>query len=167
MVAQTTRGVLFVHSAPRALCPHLEWAAGRALGRAVNFDWIEQPVLRGSQRAEFTWEGPVGTGAMIASALRGWEQLRYEVTEDPALGVDGGRWMHTPELGVFYAQTDSVGNTVVPENRIRDAIESAGADAIALHRELRLALGQAWEDELEPFRYGGDFAPVVWLHRVG
>ena len=64
------RGVLFVHSAPRALCPHIEWAAGRALDRAVNFDWTEQPVLKGSQRAEFVWEGERGTGAKIASALR-------------------------------------------------------------------------------------------------
>ncbi len=33
--------------------------------------------------------------------------------------------------------------------------------------ELDLALGQAWDDELEPFRYAGDGAPVRWLHRVG
>ncbi|MGH3706459.1 MAG: DUF3145 family protein, partial [Agromyces sp.] len=43
---RTARGVLFVHSSPRALCPHVEWAAGTALGVAVNFDWNEQPVLR-------------------------------------------------------------------------------------------------------------------------
>ncbi|WP_123735481.1 MULTISPECIES: DUF3145 domain-containing protein [unclassified Rathayibacter] len=159
--------MLFVHSAPRALCPHLEWGAGRALGRAVNFDWIEQPVQRGAQRTECAWEGPVGTGAAIASALRGWADVRYEVTEDPSPGVDGGRWMHTPELGVFYAQTDSAGNTVVPEDRIRSAMESAGADPIELHRELRLALGQAWEDELEPFRAASDFARVIWMHSVG
>jgi hypothetical protein len=32
---------------------------------------------------------------------------------------------------------------------------------------LHLALGKAWDDELEPFRYAGDGAPVRWLHRVG
>ncbi|MDQ1555653.1 MAG: hypothetical protein QOI02_655, partial [Actinomycetota bacterium] len=85
MAASTARGVLYVHSAPRALCPHIEWAAGRALDRAVNFSWNEQPVLKGSQRAEFYWEGAPGTGAKLASALRGWEHLRYEVTEDAGL----------------------------------------------------------------------------------
>ena len=69
---RAAQGVLFVHSSPRALCPHVEWAAGRALGTAVNFDWSEQPVYRGFMRAEFTWEGEAGTGAKLASALRGW-----------------------------------------------------------------------------------------------
>ena len=161
------RGVLFVHSSPRALCLHVEWAAGRALGAAVNFDWIEQPVLKGAQRTEFYWEGPQGSGAALASALRGWEHLRFEVTEDAGLGTDGGRWMHTPDLGIFFAQTDTAGNTVVPEDRIRYAIEVAGSNTLELHRELRLALGQAWDDELEPFRHASDLNSVVWLHKVG
>lgn len=161
------RGVLYVHSSPRALCPHIEWAAGRALGEAVNFAWDDQPVLRGSQRAEYFWEGPQGTGASLASALRGWEHLRFEVTEDAGPGTDGGRWLHTPDLGIFYAQTDTVGNVVIPEDRVRYAMEVAGANALELHRELRLALGQAWDDELEPFRHASDFNAVVWLHAVG
>ncbi|MRG58337.1 DUF3145 family protein [Agromyces sp. CFH 90414] len=165
--ARAARGVLYVHSSPKAMCPHVEWAAGGALGVPVNFDWSEQPVLPGSLRAEFTWEGRVGDGARIASSLRGWPQLRFEVSEDPTPESDGARWMHTPELGVFFAQTDTAGNTVIPEDRVRYAMEIAGHDAAELHRELRLALGQAWDDELEPFRHASDFAPVVWLHRVG
>ena len=165
--APIARGVLFVHSSPRALCPHVEWAAGRALGDAVNFTWAEQPALPGSQRAEYYWEGEPGTGATLASALRGWDHLRFEVTEDAGRGTVGGRWLHTPELGIFYAQTDTVGNVVVPEDRIRSAMDSAGANAIELHRKLRLALGQAWDDELEPYRQASDLNAVVWLHQVG
>ncbi|TFC12236.1 DUF3145 domain-containing protein [Cryobacterium algoritolerans] len=165
--APSARGVLFVHSSPRALSPHVEWAVGRVLGEAVNFDWSDQPVLRGAQRAEFYWEGAPGTGAILASALCGWEHLRFEVTEDAGLGTDGGRWLHTPDLGIFFTQTDTAGNVVVPEDRVRSAMERAGANAIELHRELRLALGQAWDDELEPFRHASDFNSVVWLHKVG
>jgi hypothetical protein len=164
---RAARGMLFVHSSPRAVSPHVEWAVGRALGTAVNFEWTDQPVMPGALRAEFSWTGDEGSGARIASALRGWEQLRFEVSEDPGLASDGARWMHTPELGVFYAQTDVAGNMVIPEDRIRYAMEVAAFDAGELHRELRLALGQAWDDELEPFRHASDFAPVVWLHRVG
>ncbi|MBC7517880.1 MAG: DUF3145 domain-containing protein [Microbacteriaceae bacterium] len=159
--------MLFLHSAPRALAPHLEWAVGRALGRAINFSWSAQPVLRGSLRAEYFWQGAPGTGALLASALRGWEHLRYEVTEDPSPRVDGGRWMHTPDLGIFFAQTDSVGNMVISEERLRSAMESAGANGLELQRELRLALGQAWDDELEAFRQASDINQVIWLHKVG
>ena len=165
MVATTARGVLYVHSSPRALCPHVEWAAGRAIGRAVNFTWTDQPVLRGSQRTDYFWEGAPGTGAAIASALRGWEHLRFEVTEDPRDGVDGSRWLHTPDLGIFHAQTDAAGNVVVPEDRIRAAMDLAGSSIIELHRELRLALGQAWDDELEPFRHAISASSVIWMHR--
>lgn len=165
--SKIARGVVYVHSAPRALCPHVEWAAGRALGHAVSFDWREQPALKGAFRTEVYWEGERGTGAALASALRGWEHLRFEVTEDAGLGTDGGRWMHTPALGIFHAQTDTVGNVVIPEDRIRGAMESAGSDAFELHRELRLALGQAWDDELEPFRRASEDSPVIWLHKVG
>jgi hypothetical protein len=46
-------------------------------------------------------------------------------------------------------------------------MEIGHADPVLMQRELDLALGRAWDDELEPFRYAGDGAPVRWLHRVG
>jgi hypothetical protein len=104
---------------------------------------------------------------MLASALGGWEHLRFEITEDPTAVSEGGRWSCTPGLGIFYAQTDMTGNVVVPENRIRAALDQAGDDSAELRRLLDVALGQAWDDELEPFRYAGAGAPVRWLHRVG
>ena len=167
MAGAIARGVLFVHSAPRALCPHIEWAAGNVLGGRVSFDWTSQPAGPDFYRAEHSWQGAQGTGARLASALRGWEHLRYEVTEDAGLGTDGGRWMHTPDLGIFFAQTDTAGNVVIPEDRIRYAMEIAGSNALELHRELRLALGQAWDDELEAFRHAGEATQVTWLHKVG
>jgi hypothetical protein len=130
-------------------------------------DWIPQPAAPGMYRAELSWQAEQGTGARLTSALRGWAHLRYEVTEEPSSGVDGARWSHTPELGIFHAVTDVHGNVVVPENRIRAAMEVGLLDADRLVHELDLALGRAWDDELEPFRHAGDGAPVRWLHRVG
>ncbi|MDR1798645.1 MAG: DUF3145 domain-containing protein [Bifidobacteriaceae bacterium] len=161
-----TRGVLFVHSSPRAVCPHIEWVATNVLGTQVSMDWTEQPAAPGMLRAEHSWQAEQGTGAKLASALRGWDHLRFEVTEEASRGVDGGRWSHTPTLGIFYAVMDVHGNTVVPEDRIRDALD-CGGDLVAMRRKLDLALGQAWDDELEPFRYAGAGAPVRWLHQVG
>lgn len=167
MSGATARGVLFVHSAPRALCPHVEWAAGGVLDVRVALDWTPQPAAPGLSRAELSWQAPQGTGARLASALRGWGHLRFEVTEEPTPGVDGGRWSHTPGLGIFHAVTDVHGNVVVPEDRVRAALAAGAEDPVRLRAELDLALGRAWDDELEPFRHAGDGAPVRWLHRVG
>lgn len=167
MAGATTRGVLFVHSAPRALCPHVEWAAGGVLGLRLTLDWIPQPASPGTFRTELSWQGEVGTGARLTSALRGWAHLRYEITEEPSSGADGARWSHTPELGIFHAMVDIHGNVVVSEDRIRMALEIGREDPERMRAELGLALGQAWDEELEPFRYAGDGAPVRWLHRVG
>lgn len=166
MAGAFTRGVLYVHSTPRAMCPHIEWAAGTVLGVPVGLEWSDQPAERSMLRGEFAWHGAPGSGAKIASSLRGWKHLRYEVTEDASAGVDGGRWSHTPDLGIFHAATDVHGNIVVPEDRIRAALEGS-ADLRTMGEAMNLALGKAWDDELEPFRYAGAGAPVRWLHRVG
>ena len=162
-----TRGVLFVHSTPPALCPHIEWALGTALGQEVHLQWSDQEAAPGMVRCEFSWVGPIGSGARLASALRGWEHLRYEVTEEATASSDGGLWCHTPSLGIFHSQMDTIGNVVVPEDRIRAALESATTYE-ELREGLDLALGQAWDDELESFRHAGAGAPVRWLNnRVG
>ena len=69
------------------------------LGTRVAVDWTDQPAAPGLVRTELSWAGEPGTGARIASALRGWDHLRYEVTEEPSPGCDGSRWSHTPRLG--------------------------------------------------------------------
>lgn len=161
-------GVLFVHSCPRALAPHVEWALAREIGQIVKLDWSAQPLLPGVMRAEAIWRGPTGTAASVASSLFGWQQLRFEITEDQTAVTAGGRWMHTPSLGIFHMQTDLAGNGVLSEDAVRAAIVGAAGDADCLARELRLALGEAWDEELEPFRAAeeGD-AQILTLHRVG
>lgn len=161
-----TRGVFFVHSAPKAMCPHIEWAVEQVIGVPARFDWVDQPAAPGMVRSEISWHGAQGSGSKMVSALRGWDHLRFEVTEDASDGVDGSRWSHTPTLGIFHAHTDSHGNLVVSEVRIKAAMEHAH-DAYRMRRELDLAVGTAWDEELEPFRYAGDGAPVRWLHQVG
>lgn len=163
----TTRGVVFVHGAPTALCPHITWAVEAVLDQRVTFDWIPQPIAPRLVRAELPWTGAVGTGAALASALRGWDGLRYEVTEEPSAVADGGRWSYTPRLGIHHTMTSVSGDAVIQEDRLRDAIVRSNGDAAALQDELDLLLGVPWDEELEPFRYAGEGAPVRWLHKVG
>ncbi|MGO1538249.1 MAG: DUF3145 family protein [Leucobacter sp.] len=163
-----TTGVLFVHSCPKAIAPHVEWALAHEVGQVVTLDWAPQPLLQENVRTTAHWRGPVGTAAAVASALFGWKQLRFEITEEATPGEDGGRWMHTPSLGIFRMQTDSAGNGVLTENAVRAAIAGSEGDAVELGRELKLALGDEWDAELEPFRMAEDGDAVVTpLHRVG
>lgn len=162
-----TRGVVYVHSAPPALCPHVEWAVGGVLDVRVTLDWTPQPAAPGAVRAELSWQAEAGTGARIASALRDWAHLRFEVTEEPSAGAEGERWSCTPSLGLFHATTGVHGDIVVREDRLRAALARAATDpATDVVAEMHALLGKAWDDELETFRHAGDGAPVRWLHQV-
>jgi Protein of unknown function (DUF3145) len=161
-----TRGVLYVHSAPSALCPHIEWAAGGVLGNAVSLEWTPQEAQAGTYRAELSWAGEAGTAAALASALRGWNHLRFEVTEEPTAGTEGSRFSYTPDLGVFHAVTGVHGDIMIPEDRLKAAVVKAALGDTTLNNEIDKLLGKPWDDELETFRYAGDGAPVRWLHQV-
>jgi hypothetical protein len=164
--AVTTRGVVYVHSAPAALCPHVEWAVAGVLGSEVSLAWTPQPAQPATYRAELSWQGEPGTSARLASALRGWQHLRYEVTEEPAPGHEGARYSYTPTLGIFHAVTGPHGDLMIPEDRLRAALADDREGLERLPGALRQLLGQPWDDELETFRHAGDGAPVRWLHQV-
>lgn len=164
MSVPIARGVLFVHSVPRALCARVEWATGDVLRAPLALLWSDQQAQPGTYRAEIPWEGDVGCGAQLTTALAQLMQIRFEVTEDASRGTDGSRWSFTPSLGIFHAHTDVHGNLLIPEDRIRNVLDAQPAD---LRGELDHVIGADWDDELEEFRYAGDSAPVRYLHRVG
>ena len=163
----SAQGVLYVHSAPPALCSHIEWAVARIVGVPVSMPWVGQSAAPGSLRAELTWNARPGTAGAIASELAGWNRLRFEVTEDSSPGCDGVRYCYTPELGTFTAATAANGDIMVPENRLRAAMTMAlQAGVASLEDELTRLLGTAWDNELEPFRRAADGAPVRWLSAI-
>ena len=190
----SVRGVLHVHCAPPALCPHIEWAVAGVLGVPVSLHWVDQPASPGSLRAELLWQGKPGAAGAITSALASWNLVRFEVTEDASPGCDAVRYSHTPVLGTFSATVAANGDIMISENRLRAAMALAasarsgnsdkpGTSELgslrdrhgprhpalggSLEAELGLLLGEPWDDELEPFRRAGDGAPVRWLNATG
>jgi len=162
------RGVIYVHSAPSAVCLHVEWAIAGVLGsRPPGIEWRAQPVLPGSCRTEFAWSGSPGLSATLASALRGWAHVRYEITEESAGSAEGSRYAYTPDLGIYHAVTGVHGDVLVPEERIKAALVASMHGEVSLSAELERLLGSAWDSELEPYRTAGESASVRWLHRVG
>lgn len=160
--ADATSGVVFIHSSPAALCPHIEWSLTSTLESRANLRWSAQPATDGLLRANTTWIGPVGTAARIANALRAWPVLRFEVTEEPSEGVDGERFSFVPGLGLWRGSMSANGDVMVGEMRLRSMI-ARGMENLAA--ELDNALGTAWDDALEPYRSGSEGAEITWLRR--
>ncbi len=166
-----SRGVLYVHSAPLAVVPHVEWAVARVLGSPVRLEWSVQPVDPATRRTECSWSGRPGTAAEFVTALRTWPMLRFEVTEEPSPGYDGERFMHVPGRGVFRAAMSVTGGFMLTEDQVRSVLVSARAGGSARSYEavahaLDRLLGTAWDDELEPYRHAGEGAPPTRLTQV-
>jgi hypothetical protein len=157
----SARGVLFVHSCPPAVRPHVEWAVAGVLGVPVRLDWHDQPVAPGCHRTQMGWRGPAGTAGRLAGALRGWPLIRAEVTVEPS-----ERYSMTPDLGVFHTAMSANGDVMIHEDRLRAAL-TAATDLPSLRQATERMLGTRWDDELEPFRYAGDGTPVRWLSAAG
>lgn len=165
--ADATAGVVYIHSSPAALCPHVEWALSSALSSPAKLRWTAQPA-DGQLRASSDWIGPVGTAARIAQSLRSWPVLRFEVTEDPSEGVDGERYSFVPALGLWHGSTGANGDVVLGEMRLRALLHAAAElGTYDLPTEIDRALGTPWDDDLEAFRQGTDNtgAEVTWLRR--
>src|SRR3954447_2392847 len=161
----TTRGVVFLHSCPPPLAPHGEWALGGVLSRPARLDWTSQPVSPAHLRAEAAWIGPVGTAAKLAAALRAWPMLVFEITEDGTSASGGERLAYVPGRALHRSMISANGDVDVGEERLRGLMKRARSSDEFAHGLAEL-LGSAWDAELEPYRQGGDGAPVTLLHQV-
>lgn len=154
-------GLVVIHSAPTALRQHIEWGLNSLLGAPQNIFWRDQPMAPGSVRTTLEFRAPSGTAAKIATALKNWHYLRFEVTE---LGAHGGEIFRcTPELGIHRATVDSVGTILISEDVIRKALTHF--DDLEIRENLELALGHAWDEALEPFR-GVDLQEIQRLRAI-
>jgi hypothetical protein len=141
------RGHLVVHSTPTALIRHVEWALATILGSALELSWKSQPLLPGTHRTTCEWRDREGVGAEIASALRGWHYLRYELREESP--TEKVLYRYTPDLGIHRAVLDAVGSVMVNENQITNALAQNDDE---MREGLALSLGIAWDLELDQFR---------------
>ncbi len=142
-------GTLAIHSAPSALRQHIEWGIQSLLGSNAHLTWKMQPMASGTYRTSLSFRNAPTTVSKIASLLRSWHYLRFEVRDESSEG--GELFRATPELGMHRAVIDGLGNILVNENQILVAVESS-FDEESLRFNLHKILGTAWEEELEPFR---------------
>ena len=147
--ALAVRGQLTIHSAPSALRSHIDWALAELLGSSLVPHWTPQMLKAGTFKATISWRDREGVAAAIASALRSWHYIYFEVIEDTN---DGGElFRFTPELGIHRALTDLTGAVVMSENQINLVLANS-FDEESIRAGLALIIGTDWENELERFR---------------
>lgn len=161
-----SRGVVFIHSCPRAVSVHVEWALAKAVGNDISIEWAPQPAEPHSVRAEILWVGKFGSGARIASALLAFKNIRYEVTEDSTTRHEGERFAATPTLGLFRASIGQYGDVMVHEDRLRNVLTQVDATGGSIAEEIHRLLGQPWDAELEAFRASHADSNIRVLHHV-
>lgn len=163
---RATRGVVYLHRCPSAIAPHVEWALAGVLGQPVRLEWSAQPAAPSQLRAEASWIGQIGTAARLAKSMGAWPMLVFEITEDATSASDGERLAYVPGRGFHRSMISVNGDVVVGEERLRGLLSRARTAEEYRHGVAEL-LGSAWDAELEPYRMGGDGAPVTLLHQVG
>jgi len=158
----SVRGLLTIHSAPSALRAHIDWAIQNILGSDAQLNWLPQPIMVGTFKTKCQWTGRGGSGAEIASTLRSWHYLNFEVIESHENG--GELFRFTPELGIHRAVTDLSGGVLLNEYAINNVMQSA-FDEDSIRQGLLEAMGAPWDLELERFRSAG-MGEVARLHAI-
>lgn len=147
----TSHGRISIYSAPKVVLSHIQWSINDALGSPHNLRWDPQPITPATWRTHLNWNGVLGTGAKLASALRGWHYLNFEIYEAATNGSDGSLYMHTPELGLFRANIGPHGDIMINEHQLQSALMTNLKDR-DICEEIERLLGKPWNDQLEPFR---------------
>ncbi|MDE3226976.1 MAG: DUF3145 family protein [Acidobacteriota bacterium] len=159
---QQVRGFLSIHSAPSALRHHIDWAIQGVLGNWIKLSWNPQPIMPGSFRTQLEFRAPSGTASEIASVLRSWHYLNFEIIEGNENG--GELFRFTPELGIHRSIVDQSGAVLVNENQLSSILASS-FDEESIRDGIAALMGNSWETELERFR-SVDLQELPRLHAI-
>jgi len=146
---QQVRGFLTIHSTPSALRHHIDWAIQAVLGNWVKPTWSPQTLIPGSYRTQIEFRDRQGAAAELASSLRSWHYLNFEVIENTDNG--GEMFRCTPELGIHRALVDQTGAVILTENQLGSVLKNS-LDEESIREAIALLLGSSWEQELDRFR---------------
>lgn len=170
-----TTGVVSIYAAPAALCQRIETALAETLQAMPqhHLQWQSANKIPGMLATTVEWVGPVGSGERLAEALAEWPILRFDVVEDATESWNGRRFSHDPQLGMWNGELNAVGDVVLNENQLRNMMRPNPASGEEANKDLAenisYALGDAWDEALEPFRKNSPQtgAEVTWLSLAG
>ena len=146
---QQVRGLLTIHSSPSALRHHIDWGIQAVLGTLVKPTWSPQPLIPGSYRTQIEFRDRQGVAAELASSLRSWHYLNFEIIESTDNG--GELFRCTSELGIHRAVVDQTGAVILSENQLSTALKNS-FDEESIREAIASLLGSQWDAELDRFR---------------
>lgn len=127
--------------------------------------WASQPLLLGFQAGSVNLRLTEVEAENLVSELALVRNTTFELTQ---AGRDSGvLFMHLPSQGIFRGELNSAGSLTLSEERLQLMLDQAAGNHREFTRLLRLALGQSWDDLLEPFRAIRHSENVVLLNRAG
>ncbi|MBU6144654.1 MAG: DUF3145 family protein [Acidobacteria bacterium] len=145
MSRNQVEATLVIHVCPLAIVDEVSQFLGGA-----DISWHSQPLQLGTVKTEFSFRGSELQAEDMVSGLNRFGSLALDLMVQ---GKERGVWfMLAPVLGVFRAETNQAGEILISEERIRNALDLSAGNHRELSRMLRLAIGQAWDDILEPYR---------------
>jgi len=153
---------LVIHSCPAA---GLEIVNAKLAELNLKASWFSQSLVLGSFCSEIRFKTTAEQLDSIASSLWQTGLISFELIQHAKLS--GATYMCVPGLGLFRGELNSAGSLTLTENRLQDLLDQSAGNHREFTRLLRLALGQSWDDILEPFRASKYQDNVVLLNRAG
>lgn len=105
--------------------------------------------MPGTFQMQIEYRDKQGSAAQLASALKSWHYLNFEVIENSDNG--GELFRFTPALGIHRAVVDLAGSVLVTENQITNILATSFDDE-SIRTGLEKAMGKSWDLELDRFR---------------
>ena len=128
-------------------------------------NWANQNLLLGFQTGSTDMKLSTQEAENLVSELSQLPNCTFELIQS---GKDSGvLFMHQPGLGIFRGELNAAGSIVLSEDRLQIMLEQSSGNHREFTRLLRIALGQSWDDLLEPFRAQEYSENVVLLNRAG
>lgn len=150
-IAEYATGVVYIHAAPVALCPHVEWALSSTL-ECAQLKWSPQDAEPGMQRGPRPtgWDRRVpqpvhhGAARVAVAPVRGDRGSRR--------GSDGFLPKHVPGLLCTGSTAANGGDVILV--RCRSALNGCPTRRSASWWFERFALRPSWDNEPENQRPG-------------
>jgi hypothetical protein len=161
------KGELKLYSCPKYLCQQVEWAVYEIIKTKFELKWTIQNIAPSTLSTNLVWKGPMSLGPKIVSVLSKWPKIRLEIIQENTEKNFAERYCLSPNLGIFRAEMNSLGETVINESRLKAALQRSRMEEEPFEVELAFLLGTPWDEDLEPFRKSHQNTSVKWISKTG